>query len=77
MDSEDLAINIEKMFSYEERKRDMLKEILKNFINESDHNIKRVLFNTLESYGLIIDKKMLERKVKITNSLEDNKEEEN
>lgn len=68
--SDDLAINVEKLFTYEEKKREVLKDILKDFINEADKNIKRLLFNTLQSYGLLVDKEMLVRKVKISNSLE-------
>ena len=71
LDSDDLAINIEKLFTFENNKKEVLQEVIKSFINESDYNIKRMLLNTLESYGLIIDKKSLERKVKISGVLGD------
>lgn len=76
LDGDNLAIDIEKLFKYPENKKDMLKEIINNFVNESDHNIKRMLFNTLNSYSLFIDKKMLERKVKISNTLSDIEQED-
>ena len=76
LESDDLAINIEKLFTLSEEKRDVLKEIIKSFINESDHNIKKMLLNTLESYNLIIDKKTLERKIKISNIVDEDNEEE-
>ena len=34
--------------------------------NPKENNSKELMFNTIESYGLIIEKKSLDRKIKIT-----------
>jgi hypothetical protein len=71
--SKDMAIDIEKLLSMSKDKRDMLEEILQRFISESEYTMKELLYNTLESYGLITDKKSLERRAKISNVLDDEK----
>jgi len=72
--SENKAIDIERIINMSKEKRSLIKIILYNFFNETDYNTKQLLFNTLYSYNLIVDKKSLERKVKIDNILKEDNE---
>lgn len=73
--SENMAIDIEKIMEFEIKKRELLERILERFISESDYNMKELLYNTLDSYGLITDKKTLERRSKISGVFGDDENE--
>lgn len=65
-ESKDMAIDIDKLENMSEKRSNMLEKILERFYVEIDPNVKELLFNTLDSYGLITDKKSLSRKAKIS-----------
>jgi hypothetical protein len=62
------SIDIEKIKKYDELTSKLLEDCLMKFLSSNDHSIKRLLFNTLESYGIFKDKKSVERKAKINSS---------
>ncbi len=61
------TIDIEKLSNMEESRKKMIFDLLTSFLNCSDTNSKKLIYNTLESYSIIIEKKSLDRKVKISN----------
>jgi hypothetical protein len=61
------VLDIEKLLTLEETKRNMIFELFINFTKCKDYDIKKIIKNTLESYGVIIEQKALERKIKISN----------
>lgn len=66
-DFESKVIDIEKLSKFDETKRKLIFDLIIAFINCSDYNSKKLMLNTLNSYGVIGDKKSLDRKIKIAN----------
>ncbi len=69
------TIDIEKISKIEEPKRKLIFDLMINFLNCTDTTSKKLMYNTLEAYGVIIEQKALNRKVKISNltNVENNK----
>ncbi len=63
INTDNYAINIEKLVSYEEKTRSYLEKMIENYNSNSFY------YNTLISYGVLETKDSLERKVKISNLL--------
>ncbi len=61
------VLDIEKLLTLEETKRNMIFELFINFTKCKNYNVRKIIHNTLESYGVIIEQKALERKIKISN----------
>ena len=70
-DFEDKTLDIEKLSKLDEEKRNMLFDLFIKFVDCNDYNSKRLMYNTLETYNLFVDKKAYTRKVKISGLLED------
>ncbi len=63
---DDKALDVEKMSTFDDTKRKMLFDLFVEYLNCEKTTSKKILLNTLNSYGIIIDKKALERKSKIS-----------
>ena len=64
-DFDDKTIDLEKLLSFDEDKRKLVLDLFYKFIDCSDSNSKKLMYNTLETYNLFIDRKFLQRKIKI------------
>ena len=58
------AINIVKLSEYPEYQRTMLEKLLFEYLNK---NYSKIIFDTLENYGVLCNLEALERKTKIEN----------
>ncbi len=67
------TIDIEKLSKIDESKRKMIFDLILTFLNCTDYDSKTIMYNTLESYNVIVDQKSLERKIKISNITKDEK----
>jgi hypothetical protein len=61
------VLDLEKLSKMEPVKREMIFNLFLNFMNNENHNSKTIMYNTLESYNVIVEKKALDRKIKIDN----------
>ncbi len=61
------VLDLEKLSKIELVKREMLFNLFLNFMNNENHSSKTIMYNTLESYNVITEKKTLDRKIKIDN----------
>ncbi len=73
-DFSDKVLDIEKLSSYTEEKRKMIFDIFMKYIECTLQQEKTLLYNTLEHYHIIVDKKVLSRKTKISSLFPDKKE---
>lgn len=72
-DFSEKALDLEKMNTYSDNKRNMIFDIFMKYIDCTGYQEKKLLYNTLEQYNVIVDVKILSRKAKISSLLKDNK----
>lgn len=63
------TLDIEKLSTLDENKRKLIFDLFINFLNCKDDNSKKIMYNTLEVYNVIIEKSALERKIKVSKLL--------
>lgn len=78
-DFESKVLDIEKLSKLDKTKRKMLFKLFTEFIKAENYNNSKIMYNTLESYNLIIEKNALNRKIKISNlkNINNNSDENN
>lgn len=72
LENETKVLDLEKILLIEDKnKRKILLKLIMNYSRCDNSEIEKLLKNTLESYNLIIEKKALERKIKISSLMND------